>query len=418
MMVQFLQTIRKSTPFLLLHEVHYVIMPARVRRKISVLQENFNKSFTSFQGQWTSLVDLDSFELSSEEIKGEVGFHLWGKICQGRFGGCFMCKQMHIGLWSSNVKVCTDEDKKTLQKIFLDVDSSLLPSMSDDKFTLTERISRSKYLDDIVIYNPSFSILNQSSTSHQPKRRSEGVIKKQIHVYQGNDGEGQGKKVITLPNYTSYGRHQDNWHGRPMKYSTFLAGLLCWRACWPYLTETSRKSPPTHCQILFYYGLLKSKIGYHRDNSNIEFIKNVVKGNNPSLDGHPSGGGENSQMVGSNVLILTIGNKPMNFVFKFPTLGNLTGGKKTYKTSPKHQFTCENMTISVLDPVDDIIMIHGASFSYNTRECQTCWYRIGYCFRWLQSYKDFYVDTCTMRLDSLSVHRKRCGKTANRNIFT
>ena len=82
-----------------------------------------------------------------------------------------------------------------------------------------------------------------------------------------------------------------------MKMSTFLAGLLCWRACWPYLTEISRQNPPTHCQILFYYGALKSKMGFHRDNSNIHFIKNVVKGKFPSLAGHPSGGGEHSQMI-------------------------------------------------------------------------------------------------------------------------
>ena len=203
-----------------------------------------------------------------------------------------------------------------------------------------------------------------------------------------------------------------------MKMSTFLAGLLCWRACWPYLTEISRRNPPTHCQILFYYGALKSKMGFHRGNSNIHFIKNVVKGKFQSLSGHPSGGGENSQMIGSNVLVLTIGNKPMRFVFKHPTLGNLSGMKKTYRTSPRFQFCCENMTISVLDPIDDILMVHGASFSYNSKERPNSWYQVGYCFRWLQSYRDFYVENCTMRLDSSATNRKRCAKETNRNIYT
>jgi hypothetical protein len=33
-------------------------------------------------------------------------------------------------------------------------------------------------------------------------------------------------------------------------------------------------------------------MGFHRDNSNIEFIKNALKGKSPSLDGHPSEDGE------------------------------------------------------------------------------------------------------------------------------
>ena len=93
--------------------------------------------------------------------------------------------------------------------------------MSDDWKSLIAQISRSKYLDDIVIYNPTYSLLNESLTYHQPKRRYEGVIKKSIHVCNGSDGKGKGERVITLPNYTSYDSYQDNWQGRPMKMSTF-----------------------------------------------------------------------------------------------------------------------------------------------------------------------------------------------------
>ena len=149
-----------------------------------------------------------------------------------------------------------------------------------------------------------------------------------------------------------------------MKPSTFLAGLICWRACWPFLTEISRRCPPTHCQILFYYGAFKSHIGQHRDNSNIQYIKNIVSGNTQKRMGHASGGGENSQILGSNVLVLTVGNKPMIFKFKYPQFTNLTGKRMTYKTNPKHQFTCGNMTISVLDPIDNLMMTHGLTFSY------------------------------------------------------
>jgi hypothetical protein len=86
--------------------------------------------------------------------------------------------------------------------------------------------------------------------------------------------------------------------------------------------------------------------------------------------------------------------------------------------SPKHHFICGNLTVSVLDPIDDIMMTHGASFVYNTREQKNCWYRVGYCFRWLQSFRDFYEDSCTLRLDSSGIHKKRCGKKSDSDIYS
>ncbi len=113
--------------------------------------------------------------------------------------------------------ILAEKDKQTLSLIAEDIDANLFPKESDDKVSLSQRISKSTYLDGIVIYYPSHSVLNDSLNSHQPKRRSEGVVMGSLHTYNGSDGEGRGKKIIQLPNYTSFGRHQDNWHGRPMK---------------------------------------------------------------------------------------------------------------------------------------------------------------------------------------------------------
>ncbi len=52
----------------------------------------------------------------------------------------------------------------------------------------------------------------------------------------------------------------------------------------------------------------------------------------------------------------------MLFKFKYPQSTNLTGKQGTYETNPKHQFTCGNMTISVLDPIDNLMMTHGQHF--------------------------------------------------------
>jgi hypothetical protein len=137
-------------------------------------------------------------------------------------------------------------------------------------------------------------------------------------------------------------------------------------------------------------------MGYHRDNFNVQFIKDIVSGKAIQLNGHPSGGGENSQIVGSNVLVLTMGNKPMKFSFRFPSSGNVKDSSKTYIKSPKHQFASGNLTISVLDPIDDIMMKNGASFVYNRIEKKNHWLRVVYCLRWLQSFIDFYEDSCTL----------------------
>jgi len=62
------------------------------------------------------------------------------------------------------------------------------------------------------------------------------------------------------------------------------------------------------------------------------------------------GGGEN--VVGYNVLDLTMGNKPMKFSFKYPRCGNIKWFKKAHETSPNDQIVCGNLTTSVLDPFD------------------------------------------------------------------
>ena len=89
-----------------------------------------------------------------------------------------------------------------------------------------------------------------------------------------------------------------------MKTSTFIAGLICLRACWPLLTEISRRCTPTQCPLLFYCGTFKSHIGQHRENSNIQFIKDIVSEKLHKRIGHASGGnGENSHTLDSNDLV-------------------------------------------------------------------------------------------------------------------
>ena len=67
-------------------------------------------------------------------------------------------------------------DMTELNKIIEEIDYSFIPKSNDSRESLISRIESSKYLDDIVIYNPAYSVLNENIHSHQPKRRSEGVM--------------------------------------------------------------------------------------------------------------------------------------------------------------------------------------------------------------------------------------------------
>ena len=111
-------------------------------------------------------------------------------------------------------------------------------------------------------------------------------------------------------------------------------------------------------------------MGQHRDNSYANFIKDTIAGESSKLEGHPSGGGENSQVVGSNVLVLTM-EKTHEFDIQVSKKGENTDQKKSYITSPRHQFVCSNLTISVLDPIDDILMTHQLIFSYGRKTAIT-----------------------------------------------
>eukprot|EP00964_Phaeocystis_antarctica_P021826 scaffold12118_cov75-Phaeocystis_antarctica.AAC.2 len=61
-------------------------------------------------------------------------------------------------------------------------------------------------------------------------------------------------------------------------------------------------------------------------------------------------------------------------------------------------------TLSILDPVDDLVFKHGASFagefSLTAVDGDPQWWRKGWTMRWLQAPNDFYAATGTMRLNA------------------
>lgn len=103
-----------------------------------------------------------------------------------------------------------------------------------------------------------------------------------------------------------------------------------------------------------------------------------------------------SQIIGSNVLVFTTGNASQLLTLRCPSRHNITSERAQYISYPENQFECDNGTVSILDPVDDLLMTHEATFTRKKGNG----YRIGWCFRWLQGQGDFYTKTCGMRLSS------------------
>ena len=142
-------------------------------------------------------------------------------------------------------------------------------------------------------------------------------------------------------------------------------------------------------------------MGDHKDNFGTSAMKRLCDGDTPYVEGATVGGCENSQVIGSSVIIYTRGNRPMNFIFKYASLGKpVTQSRSDYVTSPSYQIRMGDGWITVLDPMDDMLMLHTVVFDDDDDEGQPAdGYRIAYVYRNLHVKEDFYVDTSTIRHD-------------------
>ena len=92
----------------------------------------------------------------------------------------------------------------------------------------------------------------------------------------------------------------------------------------------------------------------------------------------------------------TTGNASQLLTLHCPSRHNITSERVQYVSYPENQFECDNGTVSILDPVDDLLMTHEATFTRKKGNG----YQIGWCFQWLQGQGDFYTKTYGMRLSA------------------
>ena len=159
----------------------------------------------------------------------------------------------------------------------------------------------------------------------------------------------------------------------------------------PYLSVESRRNPPTHCQLLLYYVLFASAMGRHRDNYTVRHLKAMLDGESSAGSTQNTAAGmENSQRIGSEVLVYTEGTAPMDFILSFPRADGLTDGIRSYVKTSVFTVQLGRGTLMVFKDLDDQFFCHEAEFERHVLEAaDAAGYRMCFVFRWCVSVKHF-----------------------------
>jgi hypothetical protein len=200
------------------------------------------------------------------------------------------------------------------------------------------RVSQCPELDKMLVLQNGSSLprVQLNATDYQQPRRISWSV-----VVRGAHEDADGDLVITMYTYTFSGTEPANWHARPMPMPIFQLGAHLFHAVRDRLSASCQHSPPTACQLLCYYTAFLSDIGQHKDNFTLQDLVRAMeamkrRGLTPQQafeeavnesKGTPSGGDENSQLMGSDVLVYTECNEPMLFELSFPDPENPYGDK-------------------------------------------------------------------------------------------
>ena len=276
------------------------------------------------------------------------------------------------------------------------VPSELLPRDDDTVETLVARIGASAFLDDAHVLNAGNG--KRGSTGKRkrlnetaypaPRRKSWSVVVQPEGVAE------DGQSVLTLYNYSAFGRAASDVRCAPMPSPVFSLSVQLWLAAMSFLSEECRRHPPTHCQLMLYYALFNSAMGRHRDNYTIRHLRTqlagAVESAGTSTHHHNSAAGmENSQMLGSEVLLYTEGNTPMDFALSFPPYHALHVGIRDYVKRSIFTTQLGPGMLMVFKDIDDQFFCHEASFNPLRQVLTAAGFRVCFAFRWCISAKRF-----------------------------
>ena len=309
------------------------------------------------------------------------------------------------------------------------VPSHLYPAKGETEETMLDRFRSDDFLD-VEFHSRSGKLILNDLGVHTPRRRFETVVISGPEIYNGGDGsDGVGEGVFRGFVYPAIEKPPDCNRARPMRIQGMAFMLTIWEMVWEYLSEYSRLHPPNCYQFLNYVGVLNCYMGDHRDNYTDGNISNLISGGSP-IQRKPRKGQKNSQVDGSSVVIFSKGNRPMEIVFSYGATPDHLGDKRDdYVTSISYQMKCGDGWITVLDPIDDLLMRHRLQWVVKCEvgeyPAMNQSYRFAWVIRWLGETADFFVNTCGMRLSAaMEEHYKNVDKVDDkyphliRGIFT
>jgi hypothetical protein len=280
------------------------------------------------------------------------------------------------------------------------------------------------WLDDLRRYGKNVECANGAEDNRQPVRRTVSIVYSEEYSIEDpvNDWE-RGRKVLEMNVYTCREMPPDAWMTRPMTNLEYAGVMIIWRKCWPYLPVQSRRRAPTAIQYCVYQEVLQKKMGRHRDNFFRTDLKLLSEKEKAVLkeDGKWVGV-KNSQVMGSAVIVYSMGNRPMKMLFWRLSLGGGAYQKKEqYEVEPMFSFRFEKGWICILDCIDDLLMLHSVTFE-DTDESENPdeGVRVAMVMRLLDTVGQFYTDTATMRLSGESLEYGRDSNVPSgvcRNLF-
>ena len=277
------------------------------------------------------------------------------------------------------------------KNVLAEVPAGVLPMADDTPKTLSSRLAKSDWLDSIHALkggngkgNMRRVALNATDYA-QPRRVTMSVPAGGVHV------DGDGDSVQSLYGYSHYGRLPEDTRCRQMSKATLELMHRLWHIAKPYLREQSRRTPPTACQILFYYAVLGGRIGRHRDMFRTQDVHSFFEGGQRR---HPFDSRESfSQVGGSEVLVWTEGNAVLHLKLSYADPRNPSGGKQSYIVSPELTVPCASGTLFIFTPWDDFFFCHEASFAdVEIKAVGAAGHRIAYVFRWLGAARNYYAE--------------------------
>ena len=112
--------------------------------------------------------------------------------------------------------------------------------------------------------------------------------------------------------------------------------------------------------------------------------------------------------------------KPMRLKFKYASLQReATQDTKYYTTSPSFQMVMGDGYITVIDPIDDMLMLHSVEWDEDGDETDV---RFAWVYRWLDATHDYFADTSKIRrtpdMMKLSAREVTNKDFLERNAFT